>query len=117
MKAYVILCVHLLEGEAIPEEFKPEDSLNSQAMQCEIAKIGQVLYWGWNYSLVNGIYSIWQVEILINYDNMHQPEPEFYHQVKKFREWLTGGDEPRGYARIIGMRIGDKLIAQGFEKE
>ena len=117
MKAHVILCVHLYEGNEIPEEFKPKDSLNSQALKAEIVKIGQYLYWGYDCNIVDGMYSIHQVEILINYSNIHQAEPEYYPQVIKFREWLTSGDEPRGYARIIGMRIGDKLIAQGFEKE
>ena len=117
MKAHVILCVHLYEGNEIPEEFKPSESLNCQALKAEIVKIGQYLYWGHDCNFVDGMYSIHQVEILIDYDNMRQPEPEYYHQVTKFREWLTSGDEPRGYARIIGMRIGDKLIAQGFEQE
>ena len=117
MKAHVILCVHLYESEAIPETFKPEKSYNIEDLKAEVVKIGQHLYWGWDYNMTDETYSIHQVEILINYDNMHQSEPEYYPQVIKFREWLTSGDEPRGYARIIGMRIGDKLIAQGFEKE
>lgn len=115
--AYVILEVHIDEGD-IPEEFFPNNSQFSQDYKkfCKLNDT-QLLFSGTNYNLTEGFYSIWISSVKINYDNMNQPEPGDYWQVQRLKKWLTIDDEPRGTARILGMRIGEKLIEQGYEKE